>query len=53
MVHAGFIYGLIAGWDVDKSLDLAAWAAGMVSLKMGGRSGIPPLENWGQIATTD
>lgn len=51
--HAGFIYGLIAGWDVDKSLNLAAWAAAMVSLKMGGRSGIPPLENWGQPATTD
>ena len=33
MVHAGFIYGLIAGWDVDKSLDLAAWAAAMVSQK--------------------
>jgi len=39
--HAGFIYGLIQKWDVDKSLDFAAWAAAMVSLKLGGRSGIP------------
>jgi ribokinase len=41
--HAGFIYGLIQNWDVDKSLDFAAWAAAMVSLKLGGRSGIPTL----------
>jgi sugar/nucleoside kinase (ribokinase family) len=42
--HAGFIYGLIQGWDACKSLDLAAWAAAMVSLKPGGRAGIPPRE---------
>lgn len=51
--HAGFIYGLIQGWDVDRSLDFAAWAAAMVSLKLGGRAGIPAPENWGQNATTD
>jgi len=39
--HAGFIYGLIRAWDYEKSLDFAAWSAAMVSLKMGGRSGIP------------
>ena len=42
--HAGFIYGLIQKWDVDKSLDFASWAAAMVSLSLGGRSGIPTLE---------
>lgn len=42
--HAGCTYGLIQGWDVDKSLDFAAWAAAMVSLKLGGRAGIPTLE---------
>ena len=42
--HAGFIYGLIRGWDHEKCLDFAAWSAGMVSLKMGGRTGIPTLE---------
>ncbi len=41
--HAGFIYGLIQGWDLEKSFDLAAWSAAMVSQKMGGRSGIPSL----------
>jgi ribokinase len=42
--HAGFIYGLTQGWDVEKSLDLGAWSAAMVSCKLGGRAGIPSLE---------
>jgi len=50
--HAGFIYGVLAGWNVDKSFDFAAWAAAMVSLKLGGRAGIPQLENWDQTTTT-
>jgi ribokinase len=41
--HGAFIYGLLQGWNVDKSLDFAAWAAAMVSLKLGGRAGIPSL----------
>lgn len=41
--HAGFIYGLIHAWDVDKSLDFASWAAAKVSLKLGGRAGIPSV----------
>ena len=44
--HAGFIYGLIKGWTVDRSLDWGAWAASRVSLKLGGRAGIPPLPGW-------
>ncbi len=39
--HAGYIYGLLQGWNYEKSFDFAAWAAAMVSLRMGGRSGIP------------
>ena len=42
--HAGFIYGLIEKWDLEKTLDFASWAAAMVSLKLGGRTGIPTLE---------
>ena len=42
--HAGFVYGLISGWDAEKSLDLGAWAAAQVSLQLGGRSGIPTIE---------
>lgn len=42
--HAGFTYGLIKGWKVDKCLDFGAWAAAKVSLELGGRAGIPPAE---------
>ncbi len=42
--HAGFIYGLLKRWKVEKSLDFAAWTAAQVSLKLGGRAGIPQLE---------
>jgi len=44
--HAGFIYGLMQRWNVEKSFDFAAWAAAMVSLKLGGRAGIPSLADW-------
>jgi ribokinase len=46
--HGGFTYGLIRGWDVDKSLEFSAWAAAMVSLKLGGRAAIPSLEEMAQ-----
>jgi ribokinase len=39
--HAGFTYGVVQGWDVERSLDFGAWAAAMVSRKLGGRAGIP------------
>jgi sulfofructose kinase len=35
---------LIKGWKVDKCLDFGAWAAARVSLELGGRAGIPSLE---------
>jgi ribokinase len=46
--HAGFIFGVLRGWAYEKCFDFAAWAAAMVSLKMGGRSGIPSLEQVGE-----
>jgi len=39
--HAGVTYGIIQGWNAEKSMDLGAWAAARVSMQMGGRSGIP------------
>jgi ribokinase len=42
--HAGFTYGLIMGWAVDKCLDFAAWSAAKVSLQLGGRAGIPTIK---------
>ncbi|MFH1755672.1 MAG: PfkB family carbohydrate kinase [Candidatus Latescibacterota bacterium] len=44
--HAGFIYGVIQGWEDEESLEFAAWAASRVSLRLGGRDGIPPLSQW-------
>jgi sulfofructose kinase len=42
--HAGITYGVIQGWDAEKSLDFGAWAAAMVSRKLGGRAGIPTFK---------
>ena len=42
--HAGFVHGLLAGWETAHSLDFASWAAAQVSLRLGGREGIPPLD---------
>jgi ribokinase len=42
--HAGFMYGVVQGWDVERSLDCGAWSAAMVSRKLGGRAGIPTRE---------
>ena len=44
--HAGFTYGVLHGWDIEQSLDLGSWAAAQVSLKLGGRAGIPLQEDW-------
>ena len=41
--HAGLTYGIVSGWSPSQSLDLGAWAAAMVSTKIGGRAGIPSL----------
>jgi len=43
--HAGLTYGLARGWDPEKSLDLAAWAAAQVATRMGGRAGIPSIDD--------
>ena len=44
--HAGFTFGLINGWDKLKCLDFGAWAASRASLKLGGRTGIPDVEDY-------
>ncbi len=42
--HAGVTYGIVYRWNFEKSLDLGAWAAAQVSMQMGGRAGIPSLQ---------
>jgi sulfofructose kinase len=45
--HGGFVYGLVKGWEVERCLDFGAWAAAMVSRRLGGRAGIPPADEYG------
>jgi sugar/nucleoside kinase (ribokinase family) len=42
--HAGFIYGMLAAWEIEKTLKIACWAAGMACREIGGRKGIPTDE---------
>ncbi len=44
--HAGYIYGLLQAWDVERRLEFASWAASMVALRLGGRTGIPSVSEW-------
>jgi ribokinase len=48
--HAGYTYGLLRGWSVEKRLDFAAWAASRVALRLGGRTAIPAPEEWNGFA---
>jgi len=42
--HAGFIYGLLQNWEVKEMLRFANAAAGLKCREIGGRKGIPALE---------
>ena len=42
--HAGFIYGLLQNWELVKILKFANAAAALKCLDLGGRKGIPALE---------
>lgn len=42
--HAGFIYGLLKGWKLEQILEFANAVAAMKCMHIGGRAGIPRLE---------
>lgn len=42
--HAGFIYGLLQNWEIVEILRFANAAAALKCRDLGGRRGIPPLE---------
>jgi sulfofructose kinase len=42
--HAGFIYGLLQGWPLDRQLDFACAAAALNCTAIGARGGIRPVE---------
>ena len=41
--HAGFIYGLLQNWDLEKILQFANAVAALKCRELGGRKGIPTL----------
>jgi sulfofructose kinase len=42
--HAGFIYGLLQGWGMQRQLDFACAAAALNCVAVGARGGIQPVE---------
>jgi sugar/nucleoside kinase (ribokinase family) len=42
--HAGYIYGILAGWQTDRCLEFASAAAGLNCTRIGARGGISPVE---------
>lgn len=42
--HAGITFGIVSGWAAQKGLAYGSWAAAMVARHLGGRAGIPTLE---------
>ncbi len=41
--HAGFIYGLLQGWELERQLEFACAAAAMNCMAEGARGGIQPV----------
>jgi sulfofructose kinase len=41
--HAGYIYGLLQGWDLERVVRFASAIAAMKCMRIGGRQGIPGL----------
>jgi ribokinase len=42
--HGGYIYGLLRGWDLEKTIRFASAFAALKCRRVGGRAGIPMLE---------
>ncbi len=43
--HGGYIYGLLQGWGLEKTVTFASAFAALKCLELGGRTGIPTLEH--------
>jgi sulfofructose kinase len=42
--HGGFIFGLLQGWSIEDTIRFASATAALKCTKVGGRSGIPALD---------
>ncbi len=50
--HGGFIYGLLQNWSLERIMSFANAAAGLNCTHLGARSGIPPLSEILQLASS-
>jgi sulfofructose kinase len=50
--HAGFIYGLLQGWPLQRQLEFACAAAALNCTAVGARGGIQPVENIERLIAT-
>jgi sulfofructose kinase len=50
--HAGFIYGLLQGWPLDRQLDFACAAAALNCMAVGARGGIQTVEAIEELMAT-
>lgn len=50
--HAGFIYGLLRGWPMQRRLDFACAAAALNCMKAGARGGIETVERIEELMAT-
>ncbi|HVJ08934.1 MAG TPA: PfkB family carbohydrate kinase [Acidisarcina sp.] len=50
--HAGFIFGLLQGWPVQRQLDFACAAAALNCKGIGARGGIQPIERIEELMAT-
>jgi len=50
--HAGFIYGLLQGWPLQRRLDFGCAAAALNCMGVGARGGIQPVEVIENLMTT-
>jgi sugar/nucleoside kinase (ribokinase family) len=50
--HAGFIFGLLQGWPLERQLDFACAAAALNCTAVGARGGIHPFEAIESLMTT-
>ena len=51
--HAGFIYGLLQDWSLDRQLEFACAAAALNCTAVGARGGIHSLDDIASLITTD
>jgi sulfofructose kinase len=50
--HAGFIYGLLQGWELERRLEFACAAAALNCMAVGARGGIQTLEAIEELMAT-